>query len=134
GGHRLLDSGVLSPLECISIHRSAILRLPCASPAPPLHFPHGRTRPATRVDTEDAVRTGRRGRLAMRARAAGPAGVVRFALLVPLLAACASAPGARPGAPPLRQVADSAVAAPPLDRTHWGIEVYDPEQDRVLYR
>ncbi len=70
----------------------------------------------------------------MRARAAGPAGVVRFALLVPLLAACASAPGARPGAPPLRQVADSAVAAPPLDRTHWGIEVYDPEQDRVLYR
>ncbi len=67
-------------------------------------------------------------------RASAPAGAVRLALVVPLLAACASAPGVRPGAPSLREVADSAIAAPPLDRTQWGIEVYDPERDRVLYR
>lgn len=68
------------------------------------------------------------------ARAIAPAGALRLALLIPFLAACASAPAARPGRPSLSQVADSAIAAPPLDRTQWGIEVYDPERGRALYR
>ena len=68
------------------------------------------------------------------ARAVAPTGALRLALLIPFLAACASAPVARPGPRSLSQVADSAVAAPPLDRTQWGIEVYDPERGRPLYR
>lgn len=35
---------------------------------------------------------------------------------------------------PLAAIVDSVAGTPPLDRTHWGIEVYDPERRRVLYR
>jgi D-alanyl-D-alanine carboxypeptidase/D-alanyl-D-alanine-endopeptidase (penicillin-binding protein 4) len=45
-----------------------------------------------------------------------------------VLGACASAP-ARPGAGrelSLREVIDSVTSTPPLDRTHWGIAIYDP--------
>lgn len=53
------------------------------------------------------------------------------------LAACAPpAPEAPvPAMPPptFEQVVDSVVSTPPVDRTHWGIEVYDPEADSVLF-
>ncbi|HEX7119914.1 MAG TPA: D-alanyl-D-alanine carboxypeptidase/D-alanyl-D-alanine-endopeptidase [Longimicrobiales bacterium] len=58
--------------------------------------------------------------------------------MLPLLAACASAPAgrpvARPAAPTLAEVVDSTVTTPPLDRTHWGIEVHDPARGRPVYR
>lgn len=58
-------------------------------------------------------------------------------LLLPFLAgACASAPRSpalAPGARTLAAVVDSIRSVPPLDRTHWGIEVYDPSSRRVLY-
>lgn len=62
----------------------------------------------------------------------------RFVLLVlPLLAgACAASPGPAGPTPAPRTVAevvDSIVSASPLDRTHWGIEVYDPAARRVSY-
>ncbi len=55
-------------------------------------------------------------------------------LLIPWAAACAAAPTARPRAAAPAEVVDSAVATPPLDRTHWGIEVRDPGRGRALYR
>lgn len=53
---------------------------------------------------------------------------------VPLLSACATTPPARAGAPSLREVVDSVVRVPPLERTHWGIEVFDAERRRPLLR
>jgi D-alanyl-D-alanine carboxypeptidase/D-alanyl-D-alanine-endopeptidase (penicillin-binding protein 4) len=53
-----------------------------------------------------------------------------------LLGACAAAPrgsGPVPAAGSLAAVVDSIVASSPLDRTHWGIEIYDPAARRVLY-
>lgn len=50
------------------------------------------------------------------------------------LAACAPAPGRpAPRRATLAEVADSVVNSPPLDRTHWGIEVHDPERGRSLF-
>ncbi len=56
--------------------------------------------------------------------------------LLLLVAACAPpAPEAPAPEAPLTfaQVVDSVVNTPPVDRTHWGIEVYDPQTDSVLY-
>jgi len=56
--------------------------------------------------------------------------------LLLLIAACAPpAPEAPAPEAPLTfaQVVDSVVSSPPVDRTHWGIEVYDPGADSVLY-
>ncbi len=57
-----------------------------------------------------------------------------LALLLPLVSACATAPTVAPPPTPLPAVADSVTTTPPLDRTHWGIEAYDPERARPLYR
>lgn len=56
-------------------------------------------------------------------------------LVLPLLGACATSPRApEPRPRPLGQVVDSVTSTPPLDRTHWGIEVYDPAARRTVYR
>lgn len=61
-----------------------------------------------------------------------------MSLLTALLAAsfsgaCAPAPQQPvPRPPDLAAVVDSIVATPPLQRTHWGIEVFDPAAHRVL--
>jgi len=79
-----------------------------------------------------------------RAGSSGGSGVGRrrparlpLLFLLPVLAgACASAPRSPapvPGARTLAAVVDSIRSTPPLDRTHWGIEVYDPAARRVLY-
>lgn len=51
--------------------------------------------------------------------------------LVPWFAACATAP-TTPRALTLPEVVDSVATTPPLDRTHWGVEVYDPATGRTL--
>lgn len=49
--------------------------------------------------------------------------------------ACTPPPApAQPHPLPLPAIVDSVAETPPLDRTHWGIEVYDPDRRRVLYR
>jgi D-alanyl-D-alanine carboxypeptidase/D-alanyl-D-alanine-endopeptidase (penicillin-binding protein 4) len=54
--------------------------------------------------------------------------------LLPLALACASSPRAvAPTRPSLPAVVESIAGRPPLDRTHWGIEVYDPAAGRVLF-
>jgi D-alanyl-D-alanine carboxypeptidase/D-alanyl-D-alanine-endopeptidase (penicillin-binding protein 4) len=53
------------------------------------------------------------------------------------LGACASAPRVTAPLPTpgtLAAVIDSITASAPLDRTHWGVEVYDPAARRMLYR
>ena len=57
-----------------------------------------------------------------------------LALLLPLVSACASAPAAAPRPAPLASVVDSVTTTPPLERTHWGVEAYDPERGRTLLR
>src|SRR5690606_30289780 len=48
-------------------------------------------------------------------------------------AACAPAPSRPvPRRAMLAEVVDSVASSPPLDRTHWGIEVYDPARGRTL--
>ncbi|HEX7088960.1 MAG TPA: D-alanyl-D-alanine carboxypeptidase/D-alanyl-D-alanine-endopeptidase [Longimicrobiales bacterium] len=50
------------------------------------------------------------------------------------LAACAPAPGRpAPRRVTLAGVVDSVVSTPPLDRTHWGIEVHDPARGATLF-
>ena len=51
-----------------------------------------------------------------------------------VLAACAPTPpgGPAPRRATLAAVVDSVTNSPPLDRTHWGIEVYDPVSRRTL--
>lgn len=56
------------------------------------------------------------------------------ALLLAALQACAPLRALHPS--PRRGLAatiDSIIGAPPLDRTHWGVEVFDPAAGRVLY-
>jgi len=49
------------------------------------------------------------------------------------LAACAPAPSRpAPRRATLAEVVDSIANSPPLDRTHWGVEVYDPASGRTL--
>src|SRR5690606_20864632 len=49
------------------------------------------------------------------------------------IAACAPAPGRPvPRRATLAEVVDSVASSPPLDRTHWGIDVYDPASGRTL--
>lgn len=62
----------------------------------------------------------------------GPAAIVLLA------GACATSPGGGPAAPvpepeSVAAVVDSVVSTPPLDRTHWGIEIYDPAARRTIY-
>lgn len=62
--------------------------------------------------------------------------LVGLALPLLLLGGCATAPratGPVTAAGRLGAVVDSIVASSPLDRTHWGIEIYDPAARRVLY-
>ncbi|HUH11788.1 MAG TPA: D-alanyl-D-alanine carboxypeptidase/D-alanyl-D-alanine-endopeptidase [Longimicrobiales bacterium] len=51
-----------------------------------------------------------------------------------LLSGCATLGTAPPAAAPLRQLVDSITTTPPLDRTHWGIEVWDARRGRPLAR
>ncbi len=49
------------------------------------------------------------------------------------IAACAPAPGRPvPRRATLAEVVDYVASSPPLDRTHWGIDVYDPASGRTL--
>lgn len=53
-----------------------------------------------------------------------------------LLGACATvprAPGTSPSRGALAAVVDSIVSSSPLDRAHWGVEIYDPAARRILY-
>lgn len=56
-----------------------------------------------------------------------------------LASACASAPPQAPSpaetapAPTVAQVVDSIANTPPLHRTHWGVRVYDADEQRVLF-
>ena len=51
-----------------------------------------------------------------------------------LIAGCLPAPGTIGlRQPSFAELVDSATSVPPLHRTHWGIEVYDPDRGETLY-
>lgn len=58
------------------------------------------------------------------------------ALILVATGACAPAPAALPEPQqlPLAELVPSIVRTPPLDRTHWGIEVYDPLAGEVRFQ
>ncbi len=84
----------------------------------------------------------RRGRMLLpmtRPRLISPrrrrAALLALALFLAAVQGCAPLRGG-PHPSPARGLAagiDSIIGAPPLDRTHWGIEVFDPASGRVLY-
>jgi D-alanyl-D-alanine carboxypeptidase/D-alanyl-D-alanine-endopeptidase (penicillin-binding protein 4) len=62
------------------------------------------------------------------------AGALFLSVLVPACAHTATAGSVSPAPLDFPGLADSIVAAPPLDRSHIGIEVYEPATGRILYR